>query len=791
MANNTVSLCLIARNEATNIGNCIRSARNFVEEIVVVDTGSSDNTPEIADSLGAKVIKEEWKNNFSIHRNTSIENASSDWILFLDCDEELVQNSGKVLREVIQNDSYEAYFVQIINKVSSGNNTTFPAIRIFKNRKSYRFEGMIHEQIVNSILKKHDAEKISQANIHVIHHGYNSGSVNIQAKVRRNLEILKQYPEEKRNGFFFYNFGTEYLRLGEKKKALENYLKALELTKPGQTYGPILVKKTTTTLMDLKRYRDAIEQLSYYQTIYTDFKDLILLKAFCYLKCGRYSEAKKCLKKYKTMEQEISNLYPEEDGCYGLTPAEAMEKINSLVIDLDYSDISVCIIGRNEAYNLIRCIQSVSEIATEIIFINCDSIDNSYALAYQLGARVYNFEWNYNFSEVRNYALEKVNGDWVLFIDADEMLPEQSRNKIVELVKNAECEGFKLKIITFLDSTLSLSNCDIRGSCRLFRNRDYYYQGVCQEKISTSINETGGTIKTADIQINHFHFSGKEDNIKLKKEIKINTIKKEIKNFKVKNYILGIEFFYHGEYDSAITCFKAIYKNVSPDLLSSFMYYYGQSLINVNNYQQTIEILDQTVKLFDDYTDLYYLQAIAFFMVGEIDRAEKLFKKCIELGDAPWHKYIVNPGTGNFKAMCSLATIYTQQGNNKMALELLLTASSYPGGYKKAIKGIIQVFTGFKMDLTLTDYLKKHDLFNLPTLILIAEVFARRGSYEESLKYLYIAHDYIKEESISDQFPQILRVIENLISNFVSKLNKKFSDNTQFKKVVEFWLQEE
>lgn len=780
MGNVTVSLCLIARNEAENIARCIKSAKDFVDEIIVVDTGSSDKTIEIATSLGAKVIKEDWKNDFSLHRNTSIENASGDWIFFLDCDEELVQKSGKVIREVVQDDSFEAYFIQITNRVSTGNATSFPSIRLFKNRKSYRFEGMLHEQIVNSILSKNSSDKIGQTNINVIHHGYNPGNVNIQAKIKRNLDILLQYPEEKRNGFFFYNLGTEYLRLGKKKKALKNYLEALELTKPGQSYGPILVKKTITTLMELKRYRDAVEQLCYYQSIYKDFKDLILLEAFCHLKCGRYLKAKSYLKKYETINNrnEMACLYPEEDGYCGLTYTEMKGKIESLAIEKDYPEISVCIIGWNEADNLTRCIQSINEIAAQVIFVNNCSDDNSYALAYQLGAEVYNFEWNNNFSEIKNYALEHVNGEWVLFIDADEVLYKQGRQKIVDLIRETETDGFDLKITTFMDSVFSLSNCIVKKSCRLFRNGSYRYQGVCYETVKDSLLEAGGIVKPADIQINHLHFGGDEGNIVLKKKRKINTIKLEVKNPTKKNYWLGLEYFRYGNYKLAAEHFEKIYGKIDRGLVSDFIYYYSQSLVNINDYERAVEVLDQAVKSFSDYTDLYYLQAITLFMTGDIEKAKKLFERCLEMGDVSWHKYIMNPGTGSFKALCSLATIYIQKGDSKKALELLLEASSFPGGYRRAIEGIVQVFTGLKMDLTLEDYLRKQELFDLETLVLIVEIFSEMGVYEKSLDYLDMAYE-------CGQLPQLLQSIESIIYNFTVELKNELKNDSSLKKVVE------
>src|SRR5258708_37830945 len=98
----TISLCVIARNEADFIGDCLASAQPFVDELVVLDTGSIDATREIARSYNARVGTFEWVDNFSAARNAAIDLATSDWILMLDADERLQPESGPKLREFVQ-----------------------------------------------------------------------------------------------------------------------------------------------------------------------------------------------------------------------------------------------------------------------------------------------------------------------------------------------------------------------------------------------------------------------------------------------------------------------------------------------------------------------------------------------------------------------------------------------------------------------------------------------------------------------------------------------------------------
>ena len=98
-----VSLCMIVKNEEHNIARCISSVKDVVDEIVVVDTGSCDNTLTIAQSFGAKVFSCPWEDNFSIPRNVSLEHALGEWILMLDADEQLDQESRAGVRKLTRN----------------------------------------------------------------------------------------------------------------------------------------------------------------------------------------------------------------------------------------------------------------------------------------------------------------------------------------------------------------------------------------------------------------------------------------------------------------------------------------------------------------------------------------------------------------------------------------------------------------------------------------------------------------------------------------------------------------
>ncbi len=169
----TISLCMIVKDESGWIEKCLDSARGLAGQIIVVDTGSSDNTVEIAKRLGAEVCHFEWNDDTSAARNEGIMRATGDWILVLDADETIALQDFGMVRELTQstefdgfsmlqrnytNDTYREDFLWAVNDLyeeSSGFTGWVPRliVRLFRNKKGIRFEGVAHELVEDSIRK--------------------------------------------------------------------------------------------------------------------------------------------------------------------------------------------------------------------------------------------------------------------------------------------------------------------------------------------------------------------------------------------------------------------------------------------------------------------------------------------------------------------------------------------------------------------------------------------------------------------------------------------------------------
>ena len=206
-----VSLCMIVKNEEKFLPQALASVKDYVDEIVICDTGSTDRTIEIARSYGAIVIEDPWRNDFSWSRNKSLEVATKRWIFFMDADEELTEDSRAALL-AIKNAPADvtALYVRIANRTDDyrgSGDVSHHVIRIFPNNDRIRFYGPIHEYPAL------DGTSVSveaiASGVGLIHHGYVNTVVAERNKGQRNLEILLAATQsDAENPYHWYNLGT-------------------------------------------------------------------------------------------------------------------------------------------------------------------------------------------------------------------------------------------------------------------------------------------------------------------------------------------------------------------------------------------------------------------------------------------------------------------------------------------------------------------------------------------------------------------------------------------------------
>lgn len=187
-----LSACVIVKNEAKNIEKWIANLRQVVDELIIVDTGSEDNTIELIESAGITPYHYEWNRDFAAAKNYAIEQATGDWIVFLDADEYFTQESIEIFRELMQ--SYHlkknvgGLLCRLTNIDVDNHNQFISAmlqVRIFRNISSIRYVGSIHEQLQNT---GKNLDMVYCQALEILHTGYSS-SIMVE-KNRRNKDIL-------------------------------------------------------------------------------------------------------------------------------------------------------------------------------------------------------------------------------------------------------------------------------------------------------------------------------------------------------------------------------------------------------------------------------------------------------------------------------------------------------------------------------------------------------------------------------------------------------------------------
>ena len=285
----TLSLCMIVKDEEEMLPRCLEAAAPAVDEIIVVDTGSSDRTIAIAKSFGAKVIEFEWTGSFAEARNVSIEAATGDWLMYLDADEVLVAEDAPRLRELTGHTWREAFYLVETNftgDMEDGMAVTHNAMRVWRNRPEYRFKGRVHEQFAYA-LPGYLPERFESTSVRVEHYGYLGAVRDAKEKSRRNIELLeKQAADGVDTPFHAFNMGSEYAAAGDEQRALASFQKAWDklADDPQRTsygYMPSLSNRLVKALRicgDLdgaeKRAGDGLQ-------LFPGFTDLVLEQAKC------------------------------------------------------------------------------------------------------------------------------------------------------------------------------------------------------------------------------------------------------------------------------------------------------------------------------------------------------------------------------------------------------------------------------------------------------------------------------------------------------------------------------
>ena len=189
---NSLALCMIVKNEQQFLPYCLASIHRYCDEIIVVDTGSTDKTIEIAEAFGAYVIRAPWKNDFSFIRNIAHSVANSDWIIWLDGDEVLSEGGIKKVKQQLLNDSTADFFlcprVNFWHDLKHAFGYPDSQYKIYRNKIGLRWNGKIHEKIYDDHNAQH-RKRLKQCDVHIFHYAYVKSAQDVKKKMQLYIGI--------------------------------------------------------------------------------------------------------------------------------------------------------------------------------------------------------------------------------------------------------------------------------------------------------------------------------------------------------------------------------------------------------------------------------------------------------------------------------------------------------------------------------------------------------------------------------------------------------------------------
>lgn len=310
-----ISACYIVKNEAKNLAKSIKSLKNQVNEIVVVDTGSTDNTIVVARKLGAKVYSFPWQNDFSKVRNFALSKAKGDWLILLDADEYFTGKTAGNIRQIIrQAQQVDAILIQMVNyDVDKAEiQDYFYQLRIVRNQQGLHYEGKIHEELKLSDSKTMKFLRIPPEMLKIYHTGYAS-SVSMQ-KLERNLKLLQQAVDNGQSEADLARYFCDcYLGLGDMEKCTYYGWLNVKQGRRSVNFG----SRCHRVLMSYYGGRNDVESIFKRRQLaeisveqYPEVPDFWAEYSECFYQAGEYAQAIAAMKKALQLMQDYQGMEP-------------------------------------------------------------------------------------------------------------------------------------------------------------------------------------------------------------------------------------------------------------------------------------------------------------------------------------------------------------------------------------------------------------------------------------------------------------------------------------------------
>ncbi|AUW95055.1 hypothetical protein BXT84_14735 [Sulfobacillus thermotolerans] len=289
-----ITVALIARNEERFIQQCLQSVHAIADDIVVIDTGSDDNTISIAQREGARVFSRPWPKDFARARNWALEEVKTPWTLMLDADEVLLADDIPNLLAGVTQPTADAYNLRIVSLTDRAEDLSEARVtRLFRTDPRIRWEGRIHEQIIPSIGRA--GFNLGPLDVRLMHYGYLNEVMTSRDKLQRNLDLLDLSIKERGTSdwkaYMLWQRAQTLMALQRLDDAAKDMKQAIALMHPTAPLQPLFwltLAKVYTVKKDFRKVHQTIREGL---RLFPDYTDFVYWEGMVYINEGNWDRA--------------------------------------------------------------------------------------------------------------------------------------------------------------------------------------------------------------------------------------------------------------------------------------------------------------------------------------------------------------------------------------------------------------------------------------------------------------------------------------------------------------------
>ena len=657
-----ISVCIIGKNEEKNIERCLSPLRELNFEIVYVDTGSTDATKELAAEYTDNIYDFEWIGDFSAARNYAVKKASHNYVLIIDCDEFLTDIDREALEQAISDHPKGVGQILLNNRCESGGaQVTIPnrLERLF-HRQHYRYENAIHEQICD-VRTGSTYYTRYEAPITVDHIGYAGTAEERRKKTERNNELL--FREIAKNPDDPYN----YFQAAQSFNLIEDYENAYAYYKQAFSLGldtenPWVYVMASNFINACVQLGRGDEALAFYLPVYDTYAanpSFLSSIGSLYLDLEPPRPLKAIVEFVKVLQSPVSpdGMDYSAVALYGMgyanellgnAPAAldfyqksaeknyplALQKLSELqrLSETRTIPVSVCIITKNEASRLQKCLEALKPYSFEIVVVDTGSEDNSIETAKRYTEHVHEFVWCDDFSAARNFAAGCASHDLLFPIDTDEILSSFDWNELQQALQTHPAGIGHVKRLDYYETKDGVQCYEVMIE-RIYDRRYYEYRGTVHEALVPVTDAPYASYDTS-IVIDHAGYLGNAEQLREKAERNLALLEKALEADPDDPYIhfqIGQSYLLMRCHERACEYFKAAVALCPPpeaDYTRMLINNYGNILIDLERPEESIKLLSY-YEHYDNCMDYLCMIGLSYMFIGEPLRALPEFVKAL------------------------------------------------------------------------------------------------------------------------------------------------------------------